>query len=175
MKQAIENRFKKKVAQQYYDPDAPRTIEEPEDEAQYTEEDLPVVTPETAPEPDEDETAPVMTEPPPETEETFVEEIPERYFVEDEESLIEEAIRKRQCISFEYTSVKNRYLGWRLIEPGGIYTALGTANVIVVGYDRHRQGIRSFVISPSNMHGGTLKIMGGDFYHFEPKFVFVPR
>ena len=153
-------------AQRLYDPDEPGEIETLPEEV-----DLPIVTPEEVPMADEEEQGePVITQPPEET--AFLEEIPERYFIEDEESLIEEAIYNRQCISFEYTSLAGRFLGWRLIEPMGIWTA-NTGNRLVCGFDRHRQNPRAFSIAPENM--SNLKYMEGDFYHFEPKFVFNPQ
>jgi len=160
----------KKIAQQYYDPDDPRE-EGPEAEAEFTDEEyLPVVTPENIyeyePAEETTEAPPII---PPEIED-FTEEIPERFFVEDERSLIEESMRTNQCLGFTYTSLKGKTT-WRLVEPYGTFVP-GTGRELVCCWDRTVNGIRSFCID--NIHS-DIKIMPGDFYHFEKnKFVFRP-
>lgn len=144
-------------------------------------ENLPIITPETVNqyiEPEEDEEE-IQTTPPAGLQQTnmpgqeeIITEAPE--VVEDAQGLIEEAIKDQQCIAFEYTSINsNNYLGWRLIEPVGQWQTKNTMHFLVVGFDRMRQGIRAFSID--NMHPGTLKILPGQFYSFEPKFIFNPQ
>lgn len=141
---------------------------------------LPVVTPENVGqyiEPEED-VKDVQTEAPPQAPvEPFEPQIEEQQYapevVEDSQSLIQRAIQEQQCIAFEYTSVKNgNYLGWRLLEPAGTFIA-GTGNELLVSWDRHRGDVRAFAVK--NIHPGTLKFMPGEFYHFEPKFIFSPK
>ena len=156
-------------AQRMYDPDAPGEIEELPEEV-----DLPIITPDDMgeyiePEQDEEE---IITEPPEGygVQETFLDEIPEVF--QDEQDLIQEAIEDRQCITFEYTTRKGKYAGFRIVEPYGYFTA-GTGNEILVTWDRTRSNIRAFIID--NIHANSLKIMHSPFYRFvQDKFVFNP-
>ena len=160
-----------KIAQQYYDPDVPRDVDVFPKKDEELDEELPVVEPEDVQLADNDVDVPIETEPPPGIEETFLSEVPEQFFIKDEQSVIEKAIEDLQCISFEYTSLKRKPLGWRLVEPAGIWTAK-TGNTLVCGFDRGRDDIRAFSIKPENMD--KLKIMQGNSYHFNPKFIFNP-
>ena len=170
----------KKIAQHYYNPDAPGEAEELPYEFQEDFQELPVVGPDNLGEyiePEEDEEdEEIRVEPPHgyQEQETFLDEIPERHFIQDELSLIEDAIQTQQCLGFTYTSLKGKTT-FRIAEPYGTFTAFGTGNLLVVTWDRVASGgggIRAFIVD--NIHP-DIKIFNGDFYHFEQdKFVFNP-
>jgi len=157
-------------AQRMIDPEFPE-----ETESVSEDENLPIVTPENIGkyiEPEEDIDKENINYEPPVEETTTLNEIPIPY--EDPSSLIDKAIKDQQSISFEYTNRFGKYSGWRLVDPYGRFTALGTGNNIITTWDKGKNAIRGFIVD--NIHEMTLKIMPGKLYKFKKdKFVFQPK